>query len=123
MVSFFEESPSEVGLLQNVDEEFAFWVNSGVSSHLSSVIGIVALEAINFHLSKLVNVDLSEVATKPALVESGLRKLFGNGAQIIIKAIILAAFRSARIVPDRDFLSLQDAFVEMYSRARPTLRL
>ena len=123
MVSFFEESPSEVGPLQNLNGEFVFWVNSAVSSHLSSVLGIGALEAVNFHLSRLVNVDLSEVATKPALVESGLRKLFGNGAQIIIKAIILAAFRSARIVPDRDFLSLQDAFVEMYRRARPTLPL
>lgn len=91
-------------------------INAGVSSHLGRVMGIQTVETTNFHLRKVAGVDLSEVATKPRQVESGLRGLFGIGAQVIIEASILAAFRSLRVIPERDFVSLEEAIVELYSR-------
>lgn len=108
----------------SVDEEFVSWVNSAVSSHIGSVMGVATVDTINFHLRKISEVELSDVATKPMLVENGLRKLFGRGAQVVIKAVIFAAFRSARLVPDRDFVSLEEAMIELFKRrAGPSLPL
>ena len=108
----------------SADEEFVSWVNNAVSSHVGTVIGPGTIDTINFHLKKLVGVDFSEVATKPALVEDGLRQLFGRGASVVIKAAIFAAFRSARLIPDRDFTSLEEAIIEMYKRrAGPSMPL
>lgn len=100
----------------NANEEFVIWVNNAVSSHIGTVIGPGTIDTINFHLRKLVGTDFSEVATKPGQVEDGLRQLFGRGAAVVIKAAIFAAFRSARLVPDRDFTSLEEAITEMYRR-------
>ena len=106
----------------SADEEFVSWVSTAVSSHIGSVMGIGTVDTINFHLRKIADADLSDVATKPALVENGLRKLFGRGAQVVIKAVIFAAFRSARLVPDRDFASLEEAMIELFKRrAGPSL--
>ena len=86
--------------------------------------GVATVDTINFHLKVMVGADLSEVATNPALVEKGLRRLFGRGAHVVIKAAIFAAFRSARLIPDKDYVSLEEAMTEMYRRrAGPALAL
>lgn len=94
-----------------------YQVNRAVSRHLGGILGFTALETINFHLRKLVGTDLSQVGSEPKLVESGLRKLFGVGAQVIIEATIVGAFRSAHIIPERDFVSLEEAIAELYAHA------
>ena len=91
--------------------------NSVVSSQLAAVMGSSTLETINFHLRLLVGVDLSHVASEPRLVESGLRTFFGSGAGVIMEAAILAFFRSVHLVPERDFISLEEAIEELCSRA------
>ncbi len=75
--------------------------------------GIGTVESINCHLRKLDGVDLTQIASEPRLVEIGLQKLFGVGAKVIIHASIFAAFRSVSIIPDRDFIGLEDAFKEI----------
>jgi hypothetical protein len=106
------------------DEQFVSWVNNAVSSHVASIMGVATVDTINFHLKVMVGADLSEVATNPALVEKGLRRLFGRGANVVIKAAIFAAFRSARLIPDKDYVSLEEAMTEMYRRrAGPALAL
>lgn len=91
--------------------------NNAVSSQLGAVIGSSTMETVNFHLRLLVGVDLSHAASEPRLVESGLRTLFGSGAQVIMEAAILAVFRSADLIPERDFSSLEEAIGELCSRA------
>ena len=91
-------------------------INNYVLSHLDKILGSNVLSAINHHLQLSVNVDMSKVASEPKLVEAGLRKFFGPGTKVVIDQCILAAFRSIGLVPDRDFVSLEDAMLDILDK-------
>lgn len=113
------DNPADkIGYDRSLDRQsLIYQANSFVSNRLVIVMGSSTLETINFHLRLLVGVDLSHVASKPSLVEGGLRTLFGSGAWVIIEAAILAVFRSEHLIPERDFRSLDEAIEELCSLA------
>jgi len=118
MVKSNDVAKSRIGDDQRPDRKWlVHHANSVVSSELGAAIGSQTMETINFHLRLLVGVDISHVASEPKLVERGLRTLFGSGAWVIMEAAILAVFRSANLIPEKDFNSLEEAIDELCSRA------
>ena len=101
---------------QTGENHYIIQINNDVLVHLDKILGSNVLSAINHHLRISVNVDMSKVASEPRLVEAGLRKFFGPGTKVVIDQCILAAFRSVGLVPDRDFISLEDAILEILDK-------
>ena len=91
-------------------------LNKAVVAHLEQRMGASTLKTLNFHLELICGVDLSRLASDPSGVEKGLRVLFGRGAEEIMRASIFAAFRAARLVPQKEYGSLEDAFRELYGK-------
>ena len=118
MVKSNDIAAGKIGYDRSVDRQWhVYQANTIVSNQLAAMMGRSTVETINFHLRLLVGVDLSHVASEPRLVESGLRTFFGSGAAVIMQAAILAAFRSVHLIPERDFISLEEAIEEFCSRA------
>lgn len=118
MVGSNEIAADKIARDRSVDRKWlVHQANTIVSNQLVAMMGRSTVETINFHLRLLVGVDLSHAASEPRLVESGLRTFFGSGASVIMQTAILALFRSVHLIPERDFISLEDAIEEFCSRA------
>ena len=118
MVRSNDIAADKIGYDRSVDRQWLVnHANTAVSNQLGAMMGRSTVETMNFHLRLLVGVDLSQVASEPRLVESGLRTFFGSGAAVIMQAAILGLFRSVHLIPERDFISLEDAIEEFCSRA------
>lgn len=118
MVGSKEIAADKIGHDRSVDRKWlVHQANTTVSNQLVAMMGRSTVETLNFHLRLLVGVDLSHVASEPRLVESGLRTFFGSGAAVTKQAAILALFRSVHLIPERDFISLEEAIEEFCSWA------
>jgi hypothetical protein len=118
MVKSNDIAADKIGYDRRVHQQWlVHQANTVVLNQLVEMMGRSTVETINFHLRLLVGVDLSHVASEPRLVESGLRTFFGSGAAVIMQAAILAMFRSVHLIPERDFISLEDAIEEFCSQA------
>ena len=104
-------------LLRQQPKYFDVIVTIAIKRHLNTLIGPSILDAINFHLQKLNDgVDLSQVASQPELIEKGLRQFFLEGAKVLIRESIFAAYREFGLIPDREYVSMHDALSELFSK-------
>ena len=104
-------------LLRQQPKYFEVIVATAVKRRLTTLIGPSILDAINFHLQKLNNgADLSQIASRPELIEKGLNQFFWEGAKVLIRESILAAYREFGLIPDRQYISLNDAFSELFNK-------
>jgi hypothetical protein len=119
MANWIKTTRNSVQGQENSENQSVFVgeINRSVLQHLENVLGPIVLVTINYHLRKVANVDTSELMSKPAEIESALHKFFGAGSKIIIQQCILAIYRSVGLIPDRDFVSLEDAVREVRSKA------
>ena len=104
-------------LLRQQPKYFEVIVAIAVKRRLNALIGPSILDAINFHLQKLNDVaDLSQVASRPELIEKGLNQFFWEGAKVLIRESILAAYREFGLIPDRQYVSIRDALSELFNK-------
>ena len=97
---------------ENIDDE----LDRAVIASLERLMGAGTLTTVNFHLRLACGTDFSQLASNPSGVEKGLRVLFGRGSEEILRAAIFAAFRVFRLVPEREYPTLQNAFAELYRK-------
>ena len=88
-------------------------VNVAVESYLVGRMGASTFKIINYYLHDITGLDLSNVSSKPSVLEEGLRELFGVGTPTVVRACIFAAFRGAGLIPDREYKGLEDALTEL----------
>jgi len=104
-------------LLRQQPKYFEVIVSIAVKRRLNTLVGPSILDAINFHLKKLNDgVDLSQVASRPELIEKGLRHFFWEGARILIRESIFAAYREFGLIPDREYITMHDALSELFNK-------
>lgn len=95
------------------DQTFENDVNVAVKSYLVGRMGTSTFKIINYYLHELTGWDLSSVASKPSVLEEGLRHMFGIGTPTVVRACIFAAYRGAGMIPDREYKGLEDAFADL----------
>lgn len=104
-------------LLRQQPKYFDVIVTIAVKRRLNTLVGPSILDAINFHLQKLNDgADLSQVASQPELIEKGLRQFFWEGAKVLIRESIFAAYREFGLIPDREYVSMHDALSELFNK-------